>query len=53
MNLAPGRYTVTAKLSGFADYRNENVPVTDEATQARVYGALVRAAACGQVEAAP
>jgi hypothetical protein len=27
VNLAPGRYTVTAKLSGFADYRNENVPV--------------------------
>jgi len=25
---------------------DENVPVTDEATQARVYGALVRAAAC-------
>ena len=27
VNLAPGRYTVTAKLSGFADYKNENVPV--------------------------
>ncbi len=27
VNLAPGRYTVTAKLSGFTDYRNENVPV--------------------------
>ena len=27
VNLAPGRYTVTAKLSGFADYTNENVPV--------------------------
>ena len=27
MNLAPGRYTVTAKLAGFTDYRNENVPV--------------------------
>jgi Carboxypeptidase regulatory-like domain/TonB-dependent Receptor Plug Domain len=27
VNLAPGRYTVTAKLSGFADYRNDNVPV--------------------------
>jgi hypothetical protein len=27
VSLAPGRYTVTAKLSGFADYRNENVPV--------------------------
>jgi len=27
VNLAPGRYTVTAKLPGFADYRNENVPV--------------------------
>jgi hypothetical protein len=28
LNLAPGRYAVTAKLSGFADYRNENVPVS-------------------------
>ncbi len=27
VNLAPGRYTVTAKLSGFADYKNESVPV--------------------------
>jgi hypothetical protein len=27
VNLAPGRYTVSAKLSGFVDYRNENVPV--------------------------
>ena len=27
VNLAPGRYTVTAKLSGFTDYRNDNVPV--------------------------
>jgi hypothetical protein len=27
VNLAPGRYTVTAKLSGFTDYKNENVPV--------------------------
>jgi carboxypeptidase family protein/TonB-dependent receptor-like protein len=27
VNLAPGRYTVTAKLSGFAEYRNEDVPV--------------------------
>jgi Carboxypeptidase regulatory-like domain/TonB-dependent Receptor Plug Domain len=27
VNLAPGRYSVTAKLSGFADYKNENVPV--------------------------
>ena len=27
VNLAPGRYSVTAKLSGFTDYRNENVPV--------------------------
>jgi hypothetical protein len=27
VNLAPGRYTVTAKLPGFTDYRNENVPV--------------------------
>jgi hypothetical protein len=27
VNLAPGRYTVTAKLSGFADYKNDNVPV--------------------------
>ena len=28
LNLAPGRYTVTAKLSGFNDYKNDNVPVT-------------------------
>ena len=28
LNLAPGRYAVTAKLSGFTDYSNENVPVT-------------------------
>ena len=27
VNLAPGRYAVTAKLTGFTDYRNENVPV--------------------------
>jgi uncharacterized protein (DUF2141 family) len=27
VNLAPGRYAVTAKLSGFADYKNDNVPV--------------------------
>ena len=27
VNLAPGRYTISAKLSGFADYRNEDVPV--------------------------
>ena len=27
LNLAPGPYTVTAKLSGFSDYRNKNVPV--------------------------
>jgi len=27
VNLAPGRYVVSAKLSGFVDYRNENVPV--------------------------
>ena len=27
VNLAPGRYLVTARLSGFADYRNDNVPV--------------------------
>jgi Carboxypeptidase regulatory-like domain len=27
VNLAPGRYVVTAALSGFADYRNDNVPV--------------------------
>ncbi len=27
VNLAPGRYVLTAKLSGFVDYRNENVPV--------------------------
>lgn len=25
LNLAPGRYTVVAKLSGFGDWRNENV----------------------------
>jgi hypothetical protein len=28
LNLAPGRYTVVAKLQGFADYKNTNVPVT-------------------------
>ena len=27
VNLAPGRYIVTAKLAGFTDFRNENVPV--------------------------
>jgi len=27
LNLAPGKYAVTATLSGFADWRNENVPV--------------------------
>ncbi|MGE3345218.1 MAG: carboxypeptidase regulatory-like domain-containing protein [Vicinamibacterales bacterium] len=27
LNLAPGQYTVVAKLSGFSDYRNTNVPV--------------------------
>ncbi len=27
LNLAPGRYGVTAKLSGFNDYTNNNVPV--------------------------
>jgi hypothetical protein len=27
LNLAPGTYTVTAKLSGFGDYLNKNVPV--------------------------
>jgi Carboxypeptidase regulatory-like domain/TonB-dependent Receptor Plug Domain len=27
VNLAPGRYTVNARLSGFAEYKNENVPV--------------------------
>ena len=27
LNLAPGAYTVTAKLSGFRDYINRNVPV--------------------------
>jgi hypothetical protein len=27
LNLAPGTYTVTAKLSGFNDYENKNVPV--------------------------
>src|SRR6188474_233880 len=28
LNLAPGRYTVTATLTGFNAYKNENVPVT-------------------------
>src|SRR5687768_64872 len=27
LNLAPGTYSVTAKLQGFADYANRNVPV--------------------------
>ena len=27
LNLAPGKYAVTAKLSGFGDYRNADVPV--------------------------
>ncbi|NQW04640.1 MAG: TonB-dependent receptor [Acidobacteria bacterium] len=27
LNLAPGKYTVSATLSGFGDWRNENVPV--------------------------
>jgi len=27
LNLAPGKYMVLAKLSGFSDYKNENVPV--------------------------
>jgi Carboxypeptidase regulatory-like domain len=27
VNLAPGRYTVSATLTGFTNYRNENVPV--------------------------
>jgi hypothetical protein len=27
LNLAPGRYMLVAKLSGFNDYRNDNVPV--------------------------
>jgi hypothetical protein len=27
LNLAPGKYGVTAKLSGFNDYKNDNVPV--------------------------
>src|SRR5262245_11003398 len=27
LNLAPGRYTVTATLTGFNTYKNENVPV--------------------------
>jgi hypothetical protein len=27
LNLAPGRYAVTAKLSGFNDYKNDDVPV--------------------------
>ena len=28
LNLAPGTYTVAAKLTGFAEYTNRNVPVT-------------------------
>ncbi|HET9369126.1 MAG TPA: TonB-dependent receptor [Vicinamibacterales bacterium] len=28
LNLAPGRYTVTATLTGFNAYKNENVPVS-------------------------
>lgn len=28
LNLAPGRYTVVAKLSGFGDWKNDNVPVS-------------------------
>src|SRR6185312_8583816 len=28
LNLAPGIYTVSAKLAGFSDYVNKNVPVT-------------------------
>jgi hypothetical protein len=28
LNLAPGTYTLSAKLSGFGDYTNKNVPVT-------------------------
>jgi hypothetical protein len=27
LNLAPGKYALTAKLSGFNDYKNDNVPV--------------------------
>ncbi|HUL71495.1 MAG TPA: TonB-dependent receptor [Vicinamibacterales bacterium] len=27
LNLAPGKYVVTAKLSGFNNYKNDNVPV--------------------------
>ena len=27
LNLAPGTYTVSAKLSGFSDYLNKNIPV--------------------------
>lgn len=27
LNLAPGRYSVVAKLSGFGDWKNDNVPV--------------------------
>ena len=27
LNLAPGTYTVTAKMQGFGDYKNSNVPV--------------------------
>src|SRR5690349_3226838 len=28
LGLAPGTYTVNAKLQGFSDYKNDNVPVT-------------------------
>jgi hypothetical protein len=32
LNLALGTYTVTAKMSGFADYQNKNVPVAAGST---------------------
>jgi hypothetical protein len=32
LNLAPGTYAVTAKLTGFGDYNNKNVPVVAGAT---------------------
>ena len=32
LNLPPGTYTVSAKLSGFGDYLNKNVPVATGAS---------------------
>jgi hypothetical protein len=32
LNLAPGKYMVTAKLKGFGDYKNDNVPVAAGST---------------------